>query len=109
MRRTSPVHVHQMSLLARPRTPLMTEWVAALNATLDAAEGLVQDPGTARYGAPGYPLEWTDVLGKASTPCASSMPTMCATTRTFASGRVATSERRNLALVERQEVPGRDP
>lgn len=69
MRRTSPAHVFQCALLARPRTPLTAEWWALLTAKLEANRAaLLAHPGVGRTGGEGYPLAWTGILGQIIDP-----------------------------------------
>lgn len=69
MRRTSPVHAYQCSMIARSRTPLTADWWRLLNSRLDdVADCLAAHPGVGRYGGEGYPLPWTGVLGQILDP-----------------------------------------
>lgn len=52
------------AFIARPRTPLTSEWLAAVDATLDRhADALRSHPGGLRGETPGYPLGWSEVQG----------------------------------------------
>ena len=52
------------SFIVRPRSPFTTLWWEELNRRLDeAAILLAANPGDERGTNPGYPLEWTGILG----------------------------------------------
>lgn len=69
MRRTSPTHVFQCAFIARPATPLTSEWWTLLNEKVEAnREALLAHPGEGRFGGPGYPLAWTSILGQIIDP-----------------------------------------
>lgn len=69
MKWTSPDHLHQIAFLARPRTPLTTEWMAMVDDRLDAvSEELRCSPGAERGGDESYPLAWTAILGRIIDP-----------------------------------------
>ncbi len=57
------------SLIARSRTPLTAEWLAAMDRLLDATvERLEHHPGGVYGDDPLYPLSWTDLLGRVLDP-----------------------------------------
>lgn len=69
MRRTSPAHIFQCAFIARPLTPLTSEWWARVNDVVDSvAEDLLAHPGVGRRGGDGYPLRWTQLLGQIIDP-----------------------------------------
>lgn len=69
MRRTSPAQVFQCGFIARPGTPLTSEWLTRLHALLDRHRPeLVAHPGVGRFGGDHYPLPWTAILGQIIDP-----------------------------------------
>ena len=57
------------AFLMRSHTALTAEWLHEMERRLDrAAEALAESPGGGIYGADGYPLSWTDLLGRVLDP-----------------------------------------
>lgn len=57
------------SLLMRSHTPLTAEWLAEMEARMDAVAGaLERHPGGVYGDDPYYPLSWTDLLGRVLDP-----------------------------------------
>lgn len=69
MRRTSDLRLGQAAYIARPGTPLTTEWLWHMERRLDAALAtLTEHPGDARGSDPEYPLGWNEILAQVIDP-----------------------------------------
>ncbi|WP_159305455.1 glycosyltransferase family 32 protein [Micrococcus luteus] len=57
------------AMIVRSHTPFTGEWIREVDRRMDAlAPRLAASPGLVRLGGPGYPVSWTDLLGKVYQP-----------------------------------------
>ncbi len=64
-----PLMFGKSGFMMRSHTPLTTAWLAEMDRRLDrAADALADHPGDARGANAGYPLSWTDLLGRVLDP-----------------------------------------
>lgn len=69
MKKWSDRRLGQSAYLARPRTPLTTEWLTEVERRLEVnAENLLAHPGNERGSNPGYPIPFNSILAQVLDP-----------------------------------------